>query len=78
MELHAADGLLVVRGIGERGYYQPGTSVNYPGLEVPYTRSTEYKHYPEQPPSNHTVVVRETSTSAACGLSCAGATAVMS
>ena len=30
---------------------------------MPYTRATEYKHYPGQPPSNHTIVVRETSTS---------------
>ena len=50
---------LVIKDIGP-GYYQPGTSVNYPGPEVPYTRSTEYKHYGPQR-SNHTVVVRETS-----------------
>jgi len=53
---------LTVKNIGEHGYYQPGTSVNYPEMDVPYTRSTEYKHYPGQPRSNDTVVVRETST----------------
>ena len=53
---------LRIIGIGEHGYYQPGTSVNYPGMDIPYTRSTEYKHYPGQPRSNHTIVVRETST----------------
>jgi len=52
---------LAVLNIGEHGYYQPGTSVNYPEMAVPFTRSTEYKHYPGQPRSNHTVVVRETS-----------------
>ena len=31
-------------------------------MDVPYTRATEYKHYPGQPRSNDTVVVRETST----------------
>ena len=50
---------LVVKNIGP-GYYQAGVSINFPGADVPHTRSTEYKWYLHQR-SNHTVVVRETS-----------------
>ena len=42
-------------------YYQPNSVVNYPGLETPYTRCVEYKHFLNQE-SNHTAVVKETTT----------------
>lgn len=40
------------------GYYQPNSVVNYPSLEVPYTRIVEYKHFLHQR-SPHTLIVRE-------------------
>jgi UDP-galactopyranose mutase len=40
------------------GYYQPNSVVNYPSLEVPYTRVVEYKHFLHQK-SPHTLIVRE-------------------
>mmetsp|Transcript_16438 Transcript_16438/g.27647 ORF Transcript_16438/g.27647 Transcript_16438/m.27647 type:complete len:417 (+) Transcript_16438:242-1492(+) len=33
----------------EGGYYQEALQVNYPGMEVDYTRIVEYKHTPNQP-----------------------------
>ncbi len=33
----------------EGGFYQEALQVNYPGMEVPYTRIVEYKHKPNQP-----------------------------
>ena len=33
----------------ESGFYQEALQVNYPGMEVPYTRIVEYKHKPNQP-----------------------------
>uniref|UniRef100_A0A7S0N226 UDP-galactopyranose mutase C-terminal domain-containing protein n=1 Tax=Pyramimonas obovata TaxID=1411642 RepID=A0A7S0N226_9CHLO len=37
----------------EGGYYQEALQVNYPGMEVPYTRIVEYKHKPNQPEGVH-------------------------
>ena len=42
-------------------YYQPNSVVNYPELNVPFTRIVEYKHFLNQK-SDHTIVVSETST----------------
>lgn len=43
-------------------YYQTNSVINYPSLEVPYTRVVEYKHfYPVE--SEKTVIVKEFSTS---------------
>ena len=39
-------------------YYQPGSVVNYPGPEVPFTRIVEYKHFLNQQ-SPHTTIVKE-------------------
>ena len=50
------------------GFYQPAYMVNYPSLEVNFTRIAEYKHTPNQPKSASnaknpwTVIVREYST----------------
>jgi hypothetical protein len=48
------------------GFYQPAYMVNYPSLEVNYTRIAEYKHTPNQPESVKdnpwTVIVKEYST----------------
>ena len=47
----------------EGGYYQEALQVNYPGMEVPYTRIVEYKHKPYQPAGVHqapgTVIFKE-------------------
>ena len=42
-------------------YYQPASVVNYPELNVPFTRIVEYKHFLNQT-SKDTVIVIETST----------------
>jgi UDP-galactopyranose mutase len=42
-------------------YYQPASVVNYPELNVPFTRIVEYKHFLNQT-SKDTVIVVETST----------------
>jgi UDP-galactopyranose mutase len=39
-------------------FYQTNSVINYPGLETPYTRIVEYKHFLNQV-SNHTVIVKE-------------------
>lgn len=48
------------------GFFQPSWVVNYPGLDVNWTRISEYKHSPNQPPGVRqnpgTVVYREYST----------------
>lgn len=41
------------------GFVLPTPVVNYPGLETPYTRAVEYKHYLHRP-SPHSIVVKET------------------
>lgn len=42
-------------------YFQPNSVVNYPELNVPYTRIVEYKHFLNQQ-SNDTIIVSETSS----------------
>ena len=48
------------------GFYQPVSVVNYPGLDSPYTRIVEYKHFTNQPfPGSNilgTIIVKETTT----------------
>lgn len=39
-------------------FYQSNSVINYPGLDVPYTRIVEYKHILNQK-SNHTIIVKE-------------------
>ena len=39
-------------------YFQPGSVVNYPGPDVPWTRIVEYKHFLNQQ-SPHTTIVKE-------------------
>lgn len=39
-------------------YYQPNSVVNYPSLDVPYTRIVEYKHFLNQK-SEDTIIVKE-------------------
>ena len=39
-------------------YYQPGSIINHPGPEVPWTRIVEYKHFLNQQ-SPHTTIVKE-------------------
>lgn len=39
-------------------YFQPNSVINYPGLEVPFTRIIEYKHFGNQQ-SNKTTIVTE-------------------
>ena len=41
--------------------YQPNSVVNYPNINVPYTRIVEYKHFLNQQ-SDHTIIVKETPT----------------
>jgi len=40
-------------------YFQPNSVVNYPSIDVPYTRIVEYKHFLNQK-SNDTIIVTET------------------
>ena len=47
---------------GLDGYYQPAFVVNHPYEQANFTRIVEYKHLPDQPPSNHTVYFVERST----------------
>lgn len=42
----------------EQEFYQENSVVNYPGVEVPYTRIVEYKHFGNQQ-SKHTTIVKE-------------------
>lgn len=49
------------RVVGCEGYVQPAATVNFPSDSVPYTRTTEYKHFLHQP-SSKSVLVSETST----------------
>lgn len=43
----------------ETNYHQPNSVVNYPSLDVPFTRIVEYKHFLNQQ-SPHTIIVSET------------------
>jgi UDP-galactopyranose mutase len=47
--------------IKNMNYYQPVSVVNYPGLDVPFTRIVEYKHFLNQS-SPHTTIVKEITT----------------
>jgi UDP-galactopyranose mutase len=44
--------------------YQPASVINYPMMDTPYTRTVEYKHFPNQPSNTKgmrgTVIVHET------------------
>jgi UDP-galactopyranose mutase len=44
------------------GVYQPAFVVNHPAEDVDFTRIVEYKHLPDQPESNHTVIFVERSS----------------
>jgi UDP-galactopyranose mutase len=45
----------------DKPYYQSNSIVNYPGLDVPFTRIVEYKHFLNQI-SDKTVIVKEIGT----------------
>ena len=47
-----------IKVIKDMNYYQPNSVVNYPSIEVPYTRIVEYKHFLNQK-SKDTVIVSE-------------------
>ena len=47
-----------IKVIKNMNYYQPGSVVNYPSLEYPYTRIVEYKHFLNQK-SDDTIIVTE-------------------
>ena len=47
-----------IKVVKDCNYYQPNSVVNYPGLEYPYTRIVEYKHFLNQK-SKDTVIVSE-------------------
>jgi UDP-galactopyranose mutase len=42
----------------EQKYYQPSPLVTYPSLSVPFTRSSEYKHF-HPVEKEHTIVIKE-------------------
>jgi len=44
--------------IKNMNYYQPNSVVNYPDINIPYTRIVEYKHFLNQK-SNDTIIVTE-------------------
>ena len=44
--------------IKNMNYFQPNSVVNYPNIDVPYTRIVEYKHFLNQK-SNDTIIVTE-------------------
>jgi UDP-galactopyranose mutase len=48
----------IVERYKNMNYYQTNSVVNYPGLEVPYTRIVEYKHFLNQV-SDDTLIVKE-------------------
>jgi UDP-galactopyranose mutase len=48
----------IVERYKNMNYYQTNSVVNYPGLEVPYTRIVEYKHFLNQK-SSDTLIVKE-------------------
>lgn len=50
-----------IEDLENMNFYQPVSQVNYPGMEVPFTRITEYKHFLNQK-SPHTTIVKEFST----------------
>lgn len=48
----------VIEKYKNMNFYQSNSVVNYPEINVPYTRIVEYKHFLNQP-SEHTVIVKE-------------------
>jgi UDP-galactopyranose mutase len=50
-----------IQKIKNMNYYQPNSVVNYPDLNIPYTRIVEYKHFLNQK-SKDTIIVSETTT----------------
>jgi UDP-galactopyranose mutase len=51
----------VIERLKNMNYYQPVSVVNYPEMDVDYTRIVEYKHFLNQN-SPHTTIVREYTT----------------
>jgi UDP-galactopyranose mutase len=49
-----------IKVIKNMNYYQPGSVVNYPSLEYPYTRIVEYKHFLNQSSSDTVIVTEKT------------------
>ncbi len=49
-----------IKIIKNMNYYQPGSVVNYPSLEYPYTRIVEYKHFLNQSSSDTVIVTEKT------------------
>jgi UDP-galactopyranose mutase len=49
-----------IKVIKNMNYYQPGSVVNYPSLEYPYTRIVEYKHFLNQKSSDTVIVTEKT------------------
>ena len=43
-------------------YFQPNSVVNYPGLDFPFTRIVEYKHFFNQNVGDYTIIVSETTS----------------
>jgi len=41
------------------GFVQEHMVINYPSLYVPFTRTIEYKHLPNQTKTNHSIVIKE-------------------
>lgn len=52
-----------IKVIKNMNYYQPGSVVNYPSLEYPYTRIVEYKHFLNQKSSDTVIVTEKTQNS---------------
>jgi UDP-galactopyranose mutase len=50
-----------IQTIKNMNFYQPNCVINYPNLDVPYTRIVEYKHFLNQK-SNDTIIVSEITT----------------
>jgi len=50
-----------IESIKNVNYFQPVSVVNYPSIDVPYTRIIEYKHFLNQQ-SPHTTIVKEITT----------------
>ena len=47
-----------IKIIKNMNYFQPNSVVNYPSIDIPYTRIVEYKHFLNQK-SNDTIIVSE-------------------
>jgi UDP-galactopyranose mutase len=50
----------IIESYKNMNYYQPASVVNYPGLDVPFTRIVEYKHFSNQKSNiTNTTIVKE-------------------